>query len=276
MADCLRKLRMKVSVLGSKGMLGHVVAAVLKQAGYQVATPALRYIPADREPFLQAIFAGAPDAIVNCIGARPNPTVSEDHLWAINAELPSLISAATAGRCRLVHASSDGVFRPDKPDRDSEEQGDADDAYGRSKWAGEEAIRASGGVVIRCSIIGPELGNPKSLFGWLLRQVYPVEGYTNQMWNGVTTLAWAEICRYALASGPSSAAVIQPASLPAVTKCELLRLVRDIWSVPVEIVPTLSPRPVTRTLRPNIQARELAADLHSLHTWLIGRACGQL
>ena len=93
-----------------------------------------------------------------------------------------------------MHASSDGVFRPDVGDRNAVEPGDATDDYGASKCAGERAVLDAGGLVIRCSIVGPEVLEPQSLLGWLLRQEGEIRGFTNHLWNGITTLEWARVC----------------------------------------------------------------------------------
>jgi dTDP-4-dehydrorhamnose reductase len=50
---------------------------------------------------------------------------------------------------------------------------------------------------LRCSIIGFENNNNKSLLEWFLNQPYnsEVNGFKNHFWNGITTFAFAKICR---------------------------------------------------------------------------------
>ena len=52
-------------------------------------------------------------------------------------------------------------------------------------------------LIIRCSIIGPELKEPKSyLFEWFLNQPQggTIGGYEHHLWNGITTLQFAQLC----------------------------------------------------------------------------------
>ena len=50
-------------------------------------------------------------------------------------------------------------------------------------------------MIIRCSIVGKELKSANSLMEWVLSQPYgaTINGYTNHIWNGVTTLHFAQI-----------------------------------------------------------------------------------
>ena len=49
---------------------------------------------------------------------------------------------------------------------------------------------------LRCSIIGKEIRNNKSLISWFLNneENISLNGFTNHIWNGVTTDVFAKIC----------------------------------------------------------------------------------
>ena len=107
---------MRITVLGSKGMLGHVVARVLAEAGHEVRNEAARYDPAAPRSFMEAVLAGRPEAVVNCIGVRPGPGVADGSIVSVNATLPlgSRVTSATLPRltcaalrrCRVAFAPS--------------------------------------------------------------------------------------------------------------------------------------------------------------------------
>ena len=49
---------------------------------------------------------------------------------------------------------------------------------------------------IRCSIIGKEICNYKSLISWVLsnKDGNTINGFTNHLWNGVSTNIFAKLC----------------------------------------------------------------------------------
>jgi len=80
----------------------------------------------------------------------------EDTAYAVNATAPALLAqACQAAGARLIHVSTDYVFpgdRVDGPPYDVDDQTGPRSAYGRTKLAGEQAVRelhAEGGYVVR-------------------------------------------------------------------------------------------------------------------------------
>jgi dTDP-4-dehydrorhamnose reductase len=248
-------------------MLGHVVARYLSERGCTVTQVRCRFTAKD-PAFIREIEAAEPAWCVNCIGLRASAAVRRDLLFEVNALLPQYCAQALRGRARFLQASTDGVFRPDSKNRAASETGDATDDYGVSKCAAEEAVAGAEGTVVRCSILGPELGEPRSLFGWFLRQSGEVNGYTNHLWNGITTLEWAKVCwelmnRQGLAKGP----VIQPGIWPAMSKCEVLRLIGQVWGLAVKVRPAQAAEAVDRTLIPTSRRPGLEQQLRELRAW---------
>jgi dTDP-4-dehydrorhamnose reductase len=147
----------------------------------------------------------------------------------VNAVFPRrLAQAAAARRQRVIQIATDGVYSGLRGPYDESAPHDAQDVYGRTKSLGE--VVDAHIALLRCSIVGPEAGSPRSLLGWLLA-LSPgatVRGFTGQRWNGVTTLHFAKLC----------AAVIEGAEVPAVqhivpgdslSKAELLELAARAW-----------------------------------------------
>ena len=98
---------MKVLILGSKGMLGHMVHKYLKSLGVKVETYKGRW-PEDKSQISE--FNG--DYIINCIGAIPQ----RRNVFNINYELPIWLDLNTS--CKIIHPGTDC---------------DDDDDYGNSK-----------------------------------------------------------------------------------------------------------------------------------------------
>ena len=248
-------------------MLGHVVVRYLGERGCIVTTIRSRFTQTDTA-FLREIEAAQPDWCINCTGLKAGSAVQRDLLFEVNALLPQSCAEMLRGRARFLHASSDGVFRPDSEGRAASEKGDATDDYGVSKCAAEEAVVGTGGIVIRCSIIGPELGQPRSLLGWFLRQTGDVNGYTNHLWNGITTLEWAKVCWEIMSrQGLAKDLVVQPGIWPAISKCDMLRLIGQVWAAAGKVQPVQAAEAVNRTLIPTWRRPNLEQQLHELQAW---------
>lgn len=163
----------KILVLGHLGMLGHMVCRYLSQ--YHTVVTIEGKFP--EQNYKDEIISFNGDYIINCVGSIPQKTQNFD----INTELPKWLERAS--RCRVIHPATDCEID--------------DDAYGLSKRRATEYILSYGKKtkIIRCSIIGPELNNHKSLFDWfLMNQSEKIQGYTDAIWNGITTLQWAKVC----------------------------------------------------------------------------------
>jgi len=137
---------MRIAVTGANGMLGSDVVRLLGVRGHDVrAMSRPDFDIYDREQ-IDAMVAAA-DVVVNCAAwtAVDDAEAQESSAFELNAVVPQLLARATRERASaLVHISTDYVF-----DGAASEPYDEDaalaprSAYGRTKAAGEWAVRAS-------------------------------------------------------------------------------------------------------------------------------------
>src|SRR5262249_31742437 len=134
----------RVLIVGAAGMLGSAVlrAARAQVVGHLATTRDGRVgekldlvSPGDVEAVVRTY---RPSCIINCGGitkARSRDTVAA---WVTNAAGPHLLAAAAdAHGARLIHVSTDCVFRGGGGPYSEGCPADAVDVYGRSKQAGE-------------------------------------------------------------------------------------------------------------------------------------------
>ncbi len=104
---------------------------------------------ADPEAIRRVIAAAAPDVIVNAAAYTAVDKAESETALAtrISADAPGVMAAEAARRgALLVHYSTDYVFAGTKGSPYTEEDPTGPlGAYGRTKLAGEEAVRAAGG-----------------------------------------------------------------------------------------------------------------------------------
>jgi dTDP-4-dehydrorhamnose reductase len=157
-------------IAGSGGMLGCDLVAALDGRGENVIGLSRKELDVTDEAAVAAALADwQPDVVVNCAAwtAVDDAEAHEDEALAVNgtgaAHLAAAIAAgAAAPGCRLVHLSTDYVFAGDAtlPYAEHDVPGPRT-AYGRTKLAGEQAVRGllpQAGYVVRTAWLYGEHG----------------------------------------------------------------------------------------------------------------------
>lgn len=165
----------RVLLLGGSGMLGHMVGKYLQQF-YEVESTVHRWPSLE---FKNEIKESNADFLINCIGAIPQRTQDFD----INWELPIWLDQNF--KSRIIHPGTDCEMDADQ--------------YGISKKKAADWIKSTGSntKMIKASIIGPEISKSSSMLYWFLSNEdhTEVNGYTNHLWNGITTFYWAKFSK---------------------------------------------------------------------------------
>jgi dTDP-4-dehydrorhamnose reductase len=247
---------MKVLVLGASGMLGNAMMRVLSRnpelevwgttrspSAKQFFSPDIRErivagIDAENQDILTRVFAELrPAVLVNCIGLVKQLASADDPLLAlpVNSLLPHrLARLCELGGARLVHVSTDCVFKGTKGNYRESDPSDAEDLYGKSKFLGEVSYPHT--VTLRTSIIGHELASAHGLVDWFLAQDGRAKGYSRAIFSGVPTVELATVVRDEVLSRPEITGIYHVASQP-IAKLDLLRLVAQVYGKSIAIVP---------------------------------------
>ena len=148
----------------------------------------------DFDSLFEIIIKINPDYIVNCIGILIKDSLEDpSNAILINAVLPhKLVLFSEQINAKIIHISTDCVFDGSKGSYIETDIKTAQDIYGMSKSLGE--INDEKNLTLRTSIIGPELKeNGEGLFSWFIKQKGKVNGFTESIWGGVTTLVLADV-----------------------------------------------------------------------------------
>jgi len=231
---------MRILVLGSKGMLGHVMLRTLR-AHFEGVKGFSRQSGLDatdlihsREILTRYSF---PNVIVNCVGVVKQRPENMKESVAVNSLFPNFLhQICSEFGSHLVHFSTDCVFDGEAGYYTEEDRPNAKDVYGITKSLGEVQVNA---LTLRTSIIGRERSNYYGLLEWFLCQKGDIPGYTNSVFSGVTT-EWlsetvAELIKRGFYSG-----LYHVASVP-ISKYDLLETFRKVYKTPVRIIPTAEP-----------------------------------
>ncbi|XVV16587.1 dTDP-4-dehydrorhamnose reductase [Actinoplanes sp. CA-131856] len=151
---------MRWLVTGAGGMLGHDLVVSLREAGQTDVVAATRASLdiADVAAVREAV-EGA-DVVLNAAAWTDvdGAEADEEAATAVNGHAVAVLAAA-AGK-RLIHVSTDYVFDGTATSPYREDAIPAPvNAYGRSKAAGERAVLAAGGTVVRTAWLYGQHGN---------------------------------------------------------------------------------------------------------------------
>ena len=139
------------------------------------------------------------DIIINCTG-KIKPFINDNIQAQINSALkvnslfPMQLSKIIKKKnIKIYQIATDCVFDGNKGNYNEISDHNPKDVYGKTKSLGE--IKEKGFFNIRVSIIGKELDTNNSLVEWFLsnRNKKNVFGFSNHLWNGVTTTVFSEI-----------------------------------------------------------------------------------
>lgn len=157
------------------------------------------------------------DIVVNCVGILNSAAARDKELAVfINSYLPHFLSKFSV---KVIHLSTDCVFSGRTGRYVDDAPHDGETFYDRTKSLGE--LCNDKDLTLRQSIVGPELSNDGiGLLNWFLNQKGQIKGYTNAIWNGVTTLELAKVVKFSIEHQKSG--LFQTACQPPVSKYELL------------------------------------------------------
>jgi dTDP-4-dehydrorhamnose reductase len=146
---------MRILLTGTSGQVGGALRPLLEKQGTVLAPTSAEFDLSQPDALAPKLDEVRPDLIVNpaAYTAVDKAEDESERAMRINAEAPGAIARwAAANNVPLVHFSTDYVFdgSGDRAWREDDSTGPLS-AYGRSKLAGEEAIRHAGGphLVVR-------------------------------------------------------------------------------------------------------------------------------
>lgn len=227
---------MNIVVLGSTGMLGHMVASRAKSEHevYEINRNELDASRFTEEDFF-LVSKLNPDVVINCMGIIKQLKEGPELSYAVNAVFPHKLSHLCHDfGIRLVHISTDCVYSGNKGNYVETDFSDVNDTYGNSKYLGEVDYCPET-ITLRTSIIGHEKsGKNLSLVDWFLSQTGSVNGFSKAIFSGFPTVELADIIlNYVLPDEGLSG--LYHVSAEPIDKYNLLTLIKERYAFDIEI-----------------------------------------
>ena len=282
----------RVLILGGQGMLGHIVVRTLSGAqGVKIEYT----VSGDKNnPFYFNVENGINqlheiikthgnfDYFINCIGILSN-NIDKRNLDSVrtailvNGLFPhDLTKLGNELGIRIIHISTDGVFAKSAGLCLEDSLQFREDIYGNTKSIGE--VFSPELLNIRCSIFGPSPFKKNGIIEWFLKQPKGAEvnGYTDHIWNGATTLQVANLCFSIVTKDyfnliRNEAPVHHFCPNHSISKFELLQLLKTQLRPDIKVIPTNSPEgPLCRILETRyIQMKKLYGNKGNVSDALI-------
>ena len=257
-------------ILGHRGMLGQMVFRYFKKKGNKVHINPYRFNESERNSFLATCLEYPNAIVVNCIGKIKQKTEDANELLWANALLPLALKDHLLPTQTLIQPSTDCVFNGEKGEPYTlNHKPNAIDTYGWSKYLGEIAIKdRPNTLVMRVSIIGPDQNTEgKGLLAWFLSNAKgtSLKGFSNHLWNGITTLEWCKQLETLLEKTNSDQSYFfQLGTEKSYSKYEMLLLFQEYFNTDYRIETFETDKSIDRRLVPTVISKGLEEQLKDL------------
>ena len=229
---------MKILVLGSSGMLGHIVTLYLRQIGHNVTDISRRNkINADTilldvltESGLSENMLATFDAIINCTALLVKPSENDKcRAIMLNSWFPHKLEEKTQNtETKVIQVSTDGVFSGCNAPYIESDSTDSLTFYGKTKILGE--LNNTKDLTIRASFVGPDMNvGGTGLFHWFAMQKGNVNGYDSIMFNAVTSLEYVKFVAFALDENISG--IYHLRASETISKSRFLHMAKETFGI---------------------------------------------
>ena len=237
----------RVLVLGSTGMVGHQLCKYLISKSEFILFDIARSfkirneteiidVENKKEELEKYIKFIKPDYIINCIGILvAGSNKNSESAIMINSYLPHMLCRiASEIDSRVIHISTDCVFSGQKGSYTESDYRDGQGAYALTKILGE--VIDDNNLTLRTSIVGPEIRmNGEGLFHWFMNQEGKIQGFTQSIWSGVTSIELAKIIIHSI--NQDLTGLYHISNNTSISKFELLQLFKKYSKKNIEIEP---------------------------------------
>jgi dTDP-4-dehydrorhamnose reductase len=254
-----------VAVLGSSGMIGHEVSNHISQRPEFTVFNYQRNLDNKKNNVIQFDILKQNkrliadefkkfDYIINCTGVikhliDPMNDATIENIRKVNTEFPRILSTALENsNSRVIEIGTDCVFKGDIGNYTENSKKDATDLYGISKKMGE--FESENVMRIRTSVIGLEVDRSVELLSWFLaKENQEVGGFTNHLWNGITSFHLGKIIRAIITDDLFASGTQHFYPSDKVSKYTLLEIVKDVWDrQDINLKPLEAENKIDRTL----------------------------
>jgi len=260
----------KILILGSNGMLGQMARKYFSAHGFEVRAYDERFSYTNRSQYADFLRSVMDGVVINCVGRIRQKTNDLQDLLVANTILPVELRNSLAENVILIHPSTDCIFSGENGAPYAVDHfADAQDDYGWTKRLAEVALTGRPNTLIaRVSIIGPDQNHAgKGLLAWVMsnKPGVQVNGFTNHLWNGITTLEWCKQVETFLGKHDQFPfQLMQFGTVDHYSKYDMLNMFNEVYKLGLRVMPTAPLPAIDRRLVPEFICKPLDQQLEEL------------
>lgn len=226
---------MKILIIGSGGMVGHVLTFYLKEMGYDVVdvshtrkcrSETILLDVLDKTFFSDFLKTNPFDVVINCAAILPKMSLECPSLTVlVNSYFPHYLEEFFINTdTKIIQVSTGGVFSGENGPYCEDEKHDTSIFYGRTKSLGE--LFGKNNLTVRSDFIGPDMSKAGgSLFNWIMNAKGNISGYNKAFFNGVSSIEFAKFTEFAIKNHVTG--IYHLHTSDTISKAEFIELVCD-------------------------------------------------
>jgi dTDP-4-dehydrorhamnose reductase len=240
-------MKIKILILGSTGMAGHMISNYLARfnnyeilnttrENLNINSKSLKFDAFNYNELDSILKDTNPQYVINTIGilnsdAENNP----EKAILINSFLPHyLANICSKYNSVLIQISTDCVFSGNRGAYLENDFLDGIGIYSKTKSLGE--VTYGKHITLRTSIIGPDLKEDGiGLFNWVFKQKNNTIGFAKAYWSGVTTLQLAKAISYIINLKTFNYNLVHLTNNNKISKLDLIRQINQIFHLELDI-----------------------------------------
>lgn len=271
---------MKILIIGSSGMLGHILTLYLRYSGYDVEDISATFKWSDSTNIINVndeikigtyLESKKFDVVINCAALLVKASeTNKVEAIRLNSLFPHWVEKYYENtNTRIIQVSTAGVYYGDNAPYSEESRHDTNNFYGQTKSLGE--LNNSKDLTIRSDFFGPDMRKAGGgLFNWAMSQKDEISGYNKVFINGVTSLEFAKFIEYIIHN--PIAGTLNLHSKDATSKAELLRKIYSIMKKNVKVIdnPLVERNTCIKSLRAdcNYISKSYDQQIEELFQWI--------
>ena len=234
----------KLTILGTTRNINHLPQSIVKLNNHIEEISDVRNL----DLVNNIITKFKPNTIINAIGVVKQRSESNNlnYSFEVNSLWPHhLVGIAKKINAYVIQISSDCVFSGSKGFYKEIDTPDPKDIYGQTKWMGE--LHEKRTLTIRTSTIGHEIDTKNGLIEWFLSQKHNVNGFSNAIFSGISTLELAHSLQKTILPNIKNLKGIFHLAANPINKYDLLIKVANRYNKKIDIIKSTQPK-INRSL----------------------------
>lgn len=271
---------MKVLLIGSGGMLGHMTTLYFQELGYEIvdishnrrcreATVLIDIL--DRRKFEDFLAKSEFDYVINCAAVLVKASLQKKaEAIMLNSWFPHYLEGIFSDTgTKLIQVSTAGVFAGNSAPYCEEDLQDTNTFYGKTKSLGE--LENAKNLVIRSDFIGPDMSKQGTgLFNWIMTAGKELVGYSRAIFNGVSSLEFAKFLDFAIKNNITGQYHLFAAD--SLSKADFIRAVSKVFHLGISVADadrvTIDTRLCTHRTDVNYSQKTYEQQLTELKEWV--------